>query len=172
MGEPQLVVSPLDVLELIELTSRQTVTDIAALNVAQVAPADGTRHPRPLLGTPFEPAPEGLDAEIAEVWAAALGLEQVGVHDNFFELGGNSLLAMDLVARIRRATGAAAIPPNVLYEMPTVHGLVRYLRESGDGTQAETGSNDVKSADGLSMRRDRGSSRRETAAAVAGRRRP
>ena len=176
-GEPQLVVSPLDALELIELTSRQTVTDIAALTVAQTAPADGTRHPRPLLGTPFEPAPEGLDAEIAEVWAAALGLEQVGVHDNFFELGGNSLLAMDLVARIRRATGAAAIPPNVLYENPTVHGLVRYLRESSDGTQAGTGSNDVKSndvksADGLSMRRDRGSSRRETAAAAAGRRRP
>ena len=103
------------------------------------------------------------------MWAAALGLEQVGVHDNFFELGGNSLLAMDLMARIRRATGAAAIPPNVLYETPTVHGVAHYLRESSGGLRAGMDSDDAGSVNRLSVSRDRGSSRRANAAAAAAR---
>ncbi|MGC8383229.1 phosphopantetheine-binding protein [Pseudomonas aeruginosa] len=30
-----------------------------------------------------------------------LGVERVGLHDNFFELGGDSILAVQLVGRIR-----------------------------------------------------------------------
>jgi len=151
----------------LEQRLRVWVTDIAVLSAAKDPAGGETRYPRPPLSTPFEPAPEGLDADIADVWAAALGLEQVGVHDNFFELGGNSLLAMDLMARIRRATGTAAIPPNVLYETPTVHGVARYLRESSGGPRAGMDSDDAGSVNRLSTSRDRGSSRRANAAAAA-----
>ena len=43
--------------------------------------------------THVEPA-DDLERTIAEVWAATLGLEKVGVDDNFFELGGHSLIAI------------------------------------------------------------------------------
>ncbi|KAF7770032.1 hypothetical protein PCIT_a2978 [Pseudoalteromonas citrea] len=33
---------------------------------------------------------------VAQIWAAALKLERVGVHDDFFKLGGNSILAISL----------------------------------------------------------------------------
>ncbi len=36
---------------------------------------------------------------LAEVWAALLGVEQVGIHDNFFALGGDSLLSLQVIAQ-------------------------------------------------------------------------
>jgi amino acid adenylation domain-containing protein len=41
-----------------------------------------------------------VEAALAEIWGASLGLEQVGVHDNFFEIGGHSLLAMKVARAI------------------------------------------------------------------------
>jgi amino acid adenylation domain-containing protein len=42
---------------------------------------------------------------LAGIWASVLQIEQVGATDDFFELGGDSLLAMQIVARLRAATG-------------------------------------------------------------------
>jgi amino acid adenylation domain-containing protein len=39
---------------------------------------------------------------ITEIWSEVLGIEQIGVDDSFFELGGDSLLAMQVLNRIRR----------------------------------------------------------------------
>ena len=43
------------------------------------------------------------EEKLAEIWAAVLGVEKVGVRDNFFELGGDSILAIQIVARAQRA---------------------------------------------------------------------
>ena len=39
---------------------------------------------------------------MADIWKAALGLGQVGRDDDFFELGGNSLVAMQILGRLRQ----------------------------------------------------------------------
>jgi acyl carrier protein len=41
-----------------------------------------------------------IEKKLAEIWAEALGLEQVGIHDDFFELGGHSLLATQILSRV------------------------------------------------------------------------
>ncbi|SDM61245.1 non-ribosomal peptide synthase/polyketide synthase [Allokutzneria albata] len=43
------------------------------------------------------------EAKLAEIWAAALGVERVGVNDNFFGLGGDSIVSIQIVSRARRA---------------------------------------------------------------------
>ncbi len=42
-----------------------------------------------------------LETEVAAIWEEVLGLAPVGVEDNYFDLGGNSLLATQLVSRLR-----------------------------------------------------------------------
>ncbi|MCA1681854.1 MAG: AMP-binding protein, partial [Actinobacteria bacterium] len=40
---------------------------------------------------------------LADIWAAVLGAQRVGVEDNFFELGGDSILSIQVVSRVRQA---------------------------------------------------------------------
>jgi amino acid adenylation domain-containing protein len=61
------------------------------------------------------------EAELAEVFASVLGLENVGVHDNFFTVGGDSILA--LVARTRAEKRGIAFDVEELFARPTIASL-------------------------------------------------
>ncbi|MGW3471554.1 amino acid adenylation domain-containing protein [Saccharopolyspora sp. NPDC000995] len=88
-------------------------------------PAAGSRAGR-AARTPRE---EQLCALFAEV----LGVGEVTIDDDFFQLGGQSLLAAELVTRLRADLGGE-VPLGVVYEAPTVADLVRVL-------ERETASN-------------------------------
>ncbi|WP_435175041.1 condensation domain-containing protein [Actinacidiphila sp. bgisy145] len=62
---------------------------------------------RPPLETPYVEPRDDLERTIARTWAAVLGVDRVGVHDDFFDLGGESLLAMQLVTRLREELDVA-----------------------------------------------------------------
>jgi amino acid adenylation domain-containing protein/non-ribosomal peptide synthase protein (TIGR01720 family) len=63
-------------------------------------------------------APERM---LAEVWAAVLGLAEVGIHDNFFTLGGDSILSLQVVSQARRR--GWVLSPRQLFEAPTIARL-------------------------------------------------
>lgn len=69
-----------------------------------------------------------LEAIIAQVWCDGLGVPTVGVDDDFFALGGNSLVAVQLIAAMRKATGVR-LPMRSLFETPTVAGLAARIEE-------------------------------------------
>ncbi|MGW1062492.1 type I polyketide synthase [Micromonospora rubida] len=69
-----------------------------------------------------------LEATIAQVWRDGLGVPVVGVDDDFFALGGNSLVAVQLIASMRKATGVR-LPMRSLFETPTVAGLAARIEE-------------------------------------------
>jgi phthiocerol/phenolphthiocerol synthesis type-I polyketide synthase E len=79
-----------------------------------------------------------LEATVARIWGDLLGVGRIGVEDEFFELGGNSLVAVQLIGRIRAATGVR-LPMQALFETPTVAGmaeLVERLRAEGSAAPA------------------------------------
>jgi amino acid adenylation domain-containing protein len=68
---------------------------------------------RPELSVPYQSPVGDLEAGCCEVFAAVLGLDQVGRHDNFFELGGNSLLAMRVLDGLAKLTGQTLTAPTI-----------------------------------------------------------
>lgn len=69
-----------------------------------------------------------VEKTIAEIWAAVLKLEQIGIHNNFFELGGHSLLATQVISRVRGAF-QVDLPLRALFENPTVAGLAAQITQ-------------------------------------------
>jgi acyl carrier protein len=69
-----------------------------------------------------------VEETMAAIWRQLFGVEAVGADDNFFDLGGNSLLAIQLVAQLRKAVGAE-LPLSSLFGAPTVAGMAALVRE-------------------------------------------
>ncbi len=61
---------------------------------------------------------------IAAIWCQVLGLDEVGIRDDFFARGGHSLLAVQVVTRIRAALGAQ-LSLEQLFRTKTIEGLAR-----------------------------------------------
>ncbi|HYO53118.1 type I polyketide synthase, partial [Archangium sp.] len=53
-------------------------------------PAEGAASPR-----------NDIERQVMEIWRERLGLQDFGIHDNFLELGGNSLMAAQMLTRLR-----------------------------------------------------------------------
>ena len=67
-----------------------------------------------------------MERQIAQIWQELLGVSQVGIYDNFFELGANSLVATQVISRIRQAFGKE-LTLKRLFESPTIAEIAKIL---------------------------------------------
>ena len=72
-----------------------------------------------------------LEAQIAAIWRDVLAVDAIGVDDNFFSRGGDSLLAFQVVARLRQAGVTLTIPQ--LFAHQTVAALARVAQQTEAG---------------------------------------
>jgi acyl-coenzyme A synthetase/AMP-(fatty) acid ligase/acyl carrier protein len=63
-----------------------------------------------------------VNGDVAEIWRTVLREDQIAATDDFFDLGGNSLLAMQVIVRVRRRFGIE-IPIRALFDNPTLGGF-------------------------------------------------
>jgi amino acid adenylation domain-containing protein len=93
------------------------------------------------------PAPRRSDAEaeagqvaprnaaeeiIAGIWKEVLQINEVGVKDNFFEMGGTSLVAAQVISRMRKAFNLD-LALRAIFELPTVEALSERVEGSLGG---------------------------------------
>lgn len=82
-------------------------------------------------GAAAAPAETGMEARVATLWEALLGVEAVGVEENFFDLGGHSLLLVALQNRLRAELGRE-VPLVELFQHSTVRSLAAHLQGRGE----------------------------------------
>ena len=116
-GAPQLIVSTQD-FQAIAARSGQK----QKLVVEKVEPVITSTSEGPAL----ESAPTASDNEvektIAGIWQEVLGVERVASDDNFFALGGDSLIAIQILSRLRKSF-EVDLPVTTLFDAPTVSDL-------------------------------------------------
>lgn len=91
----------------------------------------------------YEPPQNPRERQLTDIWQDVLNQPVVGVKDNFFELGGDSLLAVQLVTRIRSAS-QCELPVRAIFEAPTIRELGYLLDLSAGKPQDQAGLPDAE----------------------------
>ncbi|MFG2167300.1 non-ribosomal peptide synthetase/MFS transporter [Micromonospora chersina] len=78
---------------------------------------------------------DDTERALAAIWSEVLGVDTLGIDDDFFDLGGHSMLATQVVAKIRKAElGGRAVGVMDLFQQRTIRELAAYI--SGDAAEA------------------------------------
>jgi len=70
-----------------------------------------------------------IEEKLVSIWTEVLTIDRVSVEDNFFALGGHSLMATQVIARVR-STFNYELPLRRLFETPTIAGLANVICEN------------------------------------------
>jgi acyl carrier protein len=77
-----------------------------------------------------------MEETLGRIWAELLKRQQVGPEENFFQMGGHSLLAIQLVARIKNLFGVR-LPARVIFEAPTVRMIAQRIKQASENASTE-----------------------------------
>jgi acyl carrier protein len=70
-----------------------------------------------------------LQEVLLSVWTGILGIDKIGIEDDFFELGGDSVLATQIISRLRDMF-RMDLPLIVLFDSPTIEKLAQFMIEN------------------------------------------
>jgi amino acid adenylation domain-containing protein len=70
-----------------------------------------------------------VEEVLTGIWSEVLGVECLDIHDNFFERGGHSLLAMQVISKVREAF-QVEIPFRTLFESPTISEVAEAIEKA------------------------------------------
>jgi natural product biosynthesis luciferase-like monooxygenase protein/amino acid adenylation domain-containing protein/non-ribosomal peptide synthase protein (TIGR01720 family) len=126
--------------QLCRLEPRWAETEVAMREapVAALAPVKAptpapAQAPAPALASKEAPRND-VERQVMAIWRERLGIEDIGIQDNFLELGGNSLMAAQMLTRLRESF-PVQLPLSDLFEAPTVAGIAARiearLKEAG-----------------------------------------
>ncbi|WTL34041.1 amino acid adenylation domain-containing protein [Nocardia sp. NBC_01503] len=142
LGVPGTAPQPRELIEFAaaSLPAHMVPSAVVLLDEIPLTPVgklDRKALPEPELAQPEYRAPgTGAEESVAAVFAEVLGVSRAGRDDDFFSLGGTSLLASQVVSRLRKATGAQVMVA-WFFTDPTVAGLAARIEAELGGAEAE-----------------------------------
>lgn len=137
-GLPHLLVCTSDYLS-VASTEAQDVPQMYLRALAEPAHAS-PQHPRPDTDTPYVCARSAIETRLVDAWSEVLGISDIGIDDDFFEMGGDSLIVMQLTARVVAGFGVK-LPSGFMYDTPTVRAMAVFI-EAATATTAVVGAPD------------------------------
>lgn len=109
--------------------------------VATLAANDGEqgldRYARPDLDSEYAAPRNDQESKLAEIWQELLGVNSIGIHDNFFDLGGHSLVATQILARLKQDCGAT-LELHALFQHQTIAELAAAWAQQSQGQDDAT----------------------------------
>jgi amino acid adenylation domain-containing protein/non-ribosomal peptide synthase protein (TIGR01720 family) len=72
-----------------------------------------------------------VEEMLTDIWSDVLGVEQISVHADFFDLGGHSLMATQVISRVRN-TYNIELPLRRLFDTPTIARFAKLIEEQKD----------------------------------------
>ncbi|MEM8570017.1 MAG: beta-ketoacyl synthase N-terminal-like domain-containing protein [Pseudomonadota bacterium] len=121
---------------------RAVVTPVAleqrlALAAKAAEPSQPIQVAQKTPSRPYIAPRDEYEIAVAAVMAEMLGVEQVGADDNFFEMGGHSLIAIQIIGKLRQKFEIELPVRALLYEAPTVAGIASVIRSARDAAELE-----------------------------------
>jgi hypothetical protein len=95
-----------------------------------------TELERPEMDIAFVTPATDLERTIAGVWVDVLGIDRVGLYDNFFEIGGNSLLLLQVHAKLEAQLERRMAVVDLL-QYSTVAALAHHLSPDSHESDGE-----------------------------------
>jgi acyl transferase domain-containing protein/acyl carrier protein len=127
---PQVIVTAVALPEFLAEVGGVNQQAVEGLAGAASPSLSGARPARPRSENYLAPRTE-LEVAVARLFGEVLGGEEIGVADDFFDLGGNSLVAVQLIALIRKQV-KVKLPMRSLFEEPTVAGVASLIEQARD----------------------------------------
>jgi polyketide synthase PksJ len=116
---PQVVVSVADLHAVLD--QRGPMVPAPFTEQASPQPSAGAAHARPHLESEYAAPQKDSEIALASIWQEVLGIERVGVNDNFFELGGDSVIAIQMIAKAKKA--GFQLAPAQIFQHQTIAAL-------------------------------------------------
>ncbi|GKU83911.1 non-ribosomal peptide synthetase [Niallia sp. NCCP-28] len=115
--------------ELPEYMVPSFIVPIDAMPLTNNGKIDRKQLPQPFVDTQQKKAPQSfLERTLCTLFEEVLSIEQVGVDEDFFHLGGHSILATQLLLKIRQQL-QTNITISAIFENSTVELLARKLQQ-------------------------------------------
>lgn len=115
---------------------------------------------------PAAPPRTEREHSIAAIWRAVLEKEEIDVNEHFFEAGGNSLLAVEVMNRLRpQAPGLSIV---ALFEHPTIASLAAVL-DTGNTPDTAAGPEAMPGSERARKRQEAARNKRKRHESMAGR---
>lgn len=90
---------------------------------------------RPEAEPDFEAPTTSLQRTLVSIWQSVLRVEPIGLQDNFFDLGGDSIMAIQIAARL--AEQGFEMTPNQVFQTPTLDDLAAVVQPTAPRATAE-----------------------------------
>ena len=111
------------------------------------AVASANYSSRPKLRNDYVAPNTPTEEKVAKIWQDYLAIDLVGIHDNFLDLGGDSLLATQVIARLREVFSVKLSLASLL-ETPTVaeiaSNIEQMLSQTRSGNQEQTDREEIE----------------------------